>query len=209
MKDRTAGGGTRRSVVAGGLAAVVAPAVLRVVPANAQIDWQQGIVELTAVKREIAALDTGGLWPHYPANPPATEAELAAAEAAIGEPLDAQYRGLLSHAAGWPAFWHTTDLFGPADLRGSASFREASQLLGYVESIVLEQGNLQRASLLPIAASSTDIDLFVMTRAAAPRPGTVIWLAGAEIKRYRDFSDYFQAMIELNRAELDHFRTKP
>lgn len=214
MKDRAGDGGvTRRSVVAGGLvvvagglAAVAAPAVLRVVRGNAQIDWQQRIVELTAIKREIARLDTKGLWPHHPPNPPATEAELAAAEAAIGEPLDADYRRLLSHAGGWPAFFQDTDLFGPADLRGSASFRRGAQLLDHVPSVMLERGNLHRGTLLPIAASMTRLDLVVMTRAAAPTPGTVICLASMARGRYHDFPDYFEDMIEINRELLDDFQ---
>ena len=33
--------------------------------------------------------------------------------------------------------------------------------------------------------------------------GQIIWLAGGEIERFHSFSDFFEAMIEYNKEELE------
>ena len=57
-------------------------------------------------------------------------------------------------------------------------------------------------SILPIAATPIDLDLFVMARRSTSCPGTVIWLAGREIDRFPDFREYFLAMMDYNRQEV-------
>ncbi len=43
------------------------------------------------------------------------------------------------------------------------------------------------------------LQLDAMTRPTSRSPGIVIWLAGEEIDRYPNFTEYFLAMIENNR----------
>jgi hypothetical protein len=136
----------------------------------------------------------------------ASEAQLAEVEAKIGEDLDPFYRQFLSYADGWPAFFQTVDLFGASDLLGGPRFQHAAEILGFVEDSVLDRAGVRRDDLLPIAASPVDLDLCVMTRRAAMSPGTVIWLAGSEIDRFPSFDDYFAAMVDYNRLELQKLR---
>jgi hypothetical protein len=113
-----------------------------------------------------------------------------------------EYRTFLLHANGWPAFYQTVDLLGADDLTGGKRFEHAAEMLGYVEEGVLADAGLRRNDLLPIAASPVDLDLFVITRPSSARPGVVIWLAGTEVDLFPSFSEYFLAMIDYNRLEV-------
>jgi len=168
---------------------------------SARTNWKERIVELVLVKQAIDERGSG-LWEYRLPGLAATPEQLAAVEARLGEPLDAGFRAFLEHAGGWPAFWQTVDLLGPDDLLGSERGQHAIEMLGFVEHDVLEAGGLRRQDLLPIAASRVDLDLFVMTRRSSRSPGSVIWLAGSEIERWSSFDDFFLAMIDYNRLEL-------
>lgn len=170
------------------------------------IDWKQRIIELVLVKQKLAELDTKGLWQYRLPSVAATEARLKSVEAHLGEALDPVYRAFLLHADGWPAFYQTVDLFGSDDLMGNDRWHHATEMLSYVEESVLTLGGLRREELLPIAASPVDLDLFVMTRRSAPQPGMVVWLAGSEIDRFSTFDEYFLAMVDYNRLEVQHLR---
>jgi hypothetical protein len=126
----------------------------------------------------------------------------------LGEGLDPAYRAFLLHGDGWPAFYQTVDLFGSEDLMGSERFDHAAEMLSYVDEAVLAAGALRRDELLPIAASPVDLDLFVITRRSAPQPGMVVWLAGSEVDRFPTFDEYFLAMVDYNRLEVQHLQGK-
>lgn len=167
-------------------------------------DWRQRIVDLVSIKQAIHERDTKGLWEYRLPGVAASEEQLAEVEAKLGEVLDPGYRSFLSFGDGWPAFYQTVDLFGHADLLGSERFDHASEMLGYVEDSVLESAGFGREELLPIAATPVDLDLFVMTRRSTATPGVVIWLAGYEVDRFPDFDEYFLAMMDYNRRELQN-----
>ncbi len=170
------------------------------------MSWKERIVELVVVKQTMHELAPDGLWEYRLPEVAATSDQLDAVEEHLGEPLDAAYRGYLEHAGGWPAFWQAVDLFGPQDLLGSDRFAHAVEMLGFVEEDVLSDGGVRRDELLPIAASSVDLDLFVMTRRSSAAPGRVIWLAGSEIDRWPDFGEFFLAMVDYNRLELQQMQ---
>jgi hypothetical protein len=169
-------------------------------------DWKQYIIELILVKQKLADLDTKGLWPHSLPAVAASEARLAEVETHLGGTLDPAFRMFLLHADGWPAFYQTVDLFGSKDLLGNDRFRHAAEMLEYVEANVLSQGGLRREELLPIAVSPVDLDLFVMIRRSTPHPGMVVWLAGSEVDRFADFGEFFRAMADYNRLEVQHLK---
>jgi hypothetical protein len=171
-----------------------------------QTDWKQRIVELVLVKQKLAELDTKGLWQYRLPAVAASGERLEAVEAHLGEALDPAFREFLLHADGWPAFYQTVDLFGSEDLLGGSRSRQGVEKLNYVEEAVLTRAGLRRQELLPIAASPVDLDLFVMTKRSASRPGIVVWLAGSEIDRFAGFDEYFLAMVDYNRLEVQHLR---
>jgi hypothetical protein len=168
-------------------------------------DWKERIAVMALVKQKLAEVDAEGLWEYHLPRVAASQERLREVEAHLGEALDPSYRDFLLHADGWPAFYQTVDLFGSEELLGSDRFRHAEEMLGYLEE---EQpaGTGLRRELLPIAASPVDLDLFVMRRRSSSRPGTVIWLAGSEIDRFPSFAEYFLAMIDYNRAEIQNLQ---
>jgi hypothetical protein len=167
-----------------------------------RFDWKLQIAQLVSIKQALADVDTEGLWENRLPRVAASEDELKAVENNLREALDPEYRAFLLHAAGWPAFWQTVDLFGPQELLGGGAFGYATEMLGYIEDAVLSQVGFDRAELLPIAASPNELDLFLMTRPSSRSPGHVVWLAGGEVDRFPSFQEYFMAMMDYNRLEL-------
>lgn len=163
---------------------------------------------MALIKQAIAELDKNGLWEYRLPGLAASEEKLVAVEKLLGEPLDPSYRRFLAHAGGWLAFLQTVDLFGADDLLGGSRAAHAAELLGDIETSALAKADLRREDLLPIAASPVDLDLFVLTGRSARRSGMVVWFAGYEIDRFPNFDEYFLAMMDYNRLELDHFRSK-
>jgi hypothetical protein len=112
----------------------------------------------------------------------------------------------LLHANGWPAFYQAVDLYGTGDLLGNMRGIRGAEMLSFIEGSVLAESGLRREDLLPIAVSSTDLDLFVMVKHSAKKRGMVVWFAGYEVDRFQDFSEFFSAMVEYNRQEVRHFQ---
>jgi hypothetical protein len=168
--------------------------------------WPARIAEMSALKREIAENDHAGLWTHHPPGSPATEDELRAAEQRLHEPFDDRYRSFLRHVAGWPSFFQSVDLFSPADVPDSPAYRLATETLTRIEPAAMAAARLTATELLPIAATTVDLDLFVIGRRTSSIPGAVVWFAGYEIERFDDFDAYFLAMIDYNRSELRALR---
>ncbi len=171
-----------------------------------KLKWPALIGQLVLVKQELAAVDTAGLWEHAWPRVKADEASIAEAERALGEPLDAGYRDFLLHADGWPAISQDHDLFGTEDLRGSAAFRSATERLGHLEEMALAASAVRLDDVYPIAASRHEIDIFSIGRRGGSQPGVVIWFAGTEIDRFPTFAEFFLALVEYNRYEIEQFR---
>jgi hypothetical protein len=162
-------------------------------------EWRDLIVAMVYVKQEVMKLDVEEIWPHHFPELPASEESLRKTEAFLGFRIDQDYRQFLKMANGWKGFLQAVDLFGTEELSGSPMMRYAQSLLGFVEDGVIKSTGFSRENLLPIAATKYNEDLFVMARPTSHAPGTVIWLAGEEIDRYPNFTEYFLAMIEYNR----------
>lgn len=162
-------------------------------------EWRDRIVAMIYVKQEIMKLDVEQIWPHHLPEMAASEEALKKTEENLGFKINQDYREFLKMANGWKGFLQTVHLFGTQDLLGSQIMQYAQSLLGYVEDDVIKSTGFLREELLPIAATKYDKDLFVMTLPNSQKPGTIIWLAGEEIDRYANFTEYFLAMIEYNR----------
>src|SRR5690606_15345998 len=116
----------------------------------------------------------------------------------FGVRLDAQHREFLSFANGWPAFFQSVDLFGTDDLVGGPRMDIANGMLDAMESSVFEQAGIERAAVVPIAATTVDLDVFVMLVLDGKLVPPVIWLAGYEIERFPSFDEYYVAMLGYN-----------
>lgn len=159
------------------------------------------------VKQRLYDADHRHLWEFRPPAPAASPSRLAEVEAALHRPLDPGYRALLEHADGWPAFYQSVDLFGTTDLLGGPQFLHAQRMLEELDEVSLDASSLLRGDLMPIAASRVDTDMFLVVRGGSAPSGTVVWFgAGAEVERYPSFEEFFLAMLDYNRAEIDALR---
>ncbi|MEU7377344.1 hypothetical protein [Streptomyces albidoflavus] len=166
-------------------------------------DWPALVAEMQAVKNRLAVSDREGIWRHEPPRPPARPASIAEISAVTQCPLDVEYADFLLHADGWPAILQDIDLFGSVDF-GTSAYAQAEELVRVIEAEVDIGRGPCEGRLIPVGASRTDIDIFVVPcRMDSPSPSPVIWLAGGEIERYRSFSDFFRGMISENRSEAD------
>ena len=171
--------------------------------------WQDRIAILYLVQEEIQHLDKLGIWQYYYPELAATIEQLKAVEAHLGHSIDKNYRDFLLCANGWKCFTQTVNLFGTGDLLGSSLMDYAMTMLDILDDEnVLTSSGFSKAELLPIAATLEDRDLHVIARATSHQPGVVIWYSGEEIERYPDFEEYFLAMTDYNRLEIDRLRNK-
>lgn len=159
------------------------------------------------VKQKIAEVDVDGLWENTLPEVAATENQLQALEERMGYGLDPQHRAFLKHANGWRAFEQHVDVFGIDDFVGGPRAERAAALIESLEPLK-ELCGFGKADLLPIAVSSDDIDVTVMTRPHTTTPGKVLWLAGGVIDTFTGFDEWFLAMVDYNRQEYQRLVEK-
>src|SRR5665213_1897501 len=111
-------------------------------------NWKAQIGLAWLAKQAMMELDTESIFPYHLPEDAAEKAEIDEAERALGQPLDERYKEFLRHANGWPAFWHSADLFGTRDLIGGERKHAGEFLLSMLPDSVLSENNLNRADLL-------------------------------------------------------------
>lgn len=169
-------------------------------------DWKQEIAVAWLVKQAMMELDEKRIFPYHLPNLAASAEQISTAEQIIGYSLDPKYKEFLKQANGWPAFWHSTDLFGTEDLLDGPRKETGDFQLSLLDESVLKGVGLRREELLPIGATKFDRDLFVLTNPPSNPPRRVIWFAGEVIERFSSFDDYFRAMVNLSRMDVERFR---
>ncbi|ACK89090.1 SMI1/KNR4 family protein [Bacillus thuringiensis] len=166
------------------------------------INWKERITTLVLVKQELMKQDVEQIWQHHFPEVGASEEYVHAFEQEWGYKLDLKYRDFLKHANGWKGFYQTVDLFGIEQLKKSTIMEYAQMLLTVIDDDVLKESGVVRQELLPIAVTEFDKDLFVLCLPNSSRPGEIIWFAGEEIDRFKNFDEYFLAMVDYNREEI-------
>jgi hypothetical protein len=165
-------------------------------------DWRPEIVRMVQIKQGIAEADAERQSEYQLPRVAASADALEDVERTLGHQLEPEYREFLGYANGWPAFLLEMDLFGVEDLAGGPRMESARRLVEYLEPVALEDAGLLGAQLVPIAATLSDLDLFVMQVVDGRQVPPVVWFAGAEVDRFETFRDYVLAMIEYNAREL-------
>lgn len=166
------------------------------------MDWKRELVIAHFVKNEIEAIDVEGLWENTLPEVAASEADICELESMLGHALDGQFRDFLLYANGWRAFKDGVDIFSTDDLLGGVRAERAVGMLKYTESLKSICG-YEVADLMPIAVSSNDIDIMVMSRPDAVDPGKVMWLAGGLIQEFIGFDEWFLTMVDCNRMNYE------
>lgn len=172
------------------------------------MNWPQEIAKLAFVKQALAEVDKNGVWPHHLPAVAAPQARLAEVEAYLGYRLDTKYVDFLRHADGWQGFYQSVDLFGSGDLMGGEKMHLACSLAEAIVDSVWVQAGISREDVLSIAATAVDRDIFLLGKPNTPVSGTVLWFAGEEIDRFENFDEFFLAMVDYNREEVNYFKSK-
>jgi SMI1 / KNR4 family (SUKH-1) len=168
------------------------------------VEWKKQIAIAFLVKQRIWELDQGRLWElHYP-EVAATEEQLRAVEAHLGFSLPAQYRQFLECANGWQCFFLNVDLLGAEDLLGSDRMDMALEVLKWLEAdhVLASSGHSQK-ELLPIGLSREDNTLFCISTPLCLVPNQVLWFSGKLVDTFPDFREFFLAMCDYNRLEVE------
>lgn len=161
------------------------------------IDWKIEISKLVYVKQVIADLDKQKLWPHHLPRIAASNEDVANLENKIQRKIPDEYLEFLRFANGWSGFYQHVDLLGTDDY-----FNE--ELMAYADEIFKQTSfaNDRIEDLLIIATTRHDTDLFCLNLDS----GEVVWFAGDEIERFETFDEFFLAMLDYNREEINDLK---
>jgi hypothetical protein len=169
------------------------------------MDWKKTIGIAYLVREQLAQADIEQIFPFHMPEVRADESTIAQAERELGFDFDQSYRAFLACANGWQSFYQANDLFGTQDLTGGTRMERAVTLLDALFPLSDVCG-VEEEELLPIAVSSTDIDLFLLSRSRGSSKGKVFWCAGQLVETFENFEEFFLAMVDYNRADLADFK---
>lgn len=163
-------------------------------------DWKKEIAILIYIKQAIDDIDESNLWPYYLPEIAATKEQLKTTEEHLGFNLDPRHRLFLEHANGWRGFYLTVDLFGTEELLGGLKMPYATMILDVLDKEgALEAIGFSKQHLIPIATTTDERDLFVITHPDSAEPGSILWFSGSEIDKFPNFDEYFLTMVDYNR----------
>lgn len=176
--------------------------------------WADYIEQGVAVGRRRMEADWKGLWKYSRPNEGATGQQVADTERALGFPIPEPYRGFLLTANGWHHFSQDISIFSTEDLLGG-SLHHAGQaplrLEGCVEAMA--EDGVVASQYFPVAASLTQIDVFLLGRMGTPSAGRVAWIRDDVVAQYRDFLEFYLAMLEFDKIDIvflsDRYGPKP
>lgn len=163
--------------------------------------WKKLIVILVHIRSQLMEADKEKLWEYHLPGLATSKDEIWEVQEKMHICLSEDYKMFLLCANGWPCFYQMVDLFGTNELISDKMSR-ALKMLSYEcenNKELLEM----RSFLLPVAVSRIDMDLFVMVLKKGKQFGEIIWLAGGVIDKFESFTDFFKAMIEYNKLDLE------
>jgi hypothetical protein len=172
------------------------------------VEWKKQIATAFLVKQKIHELDEEGQWPfHYP-ELAASEEQIHAVENKLGYSLPIEYRQFLKCANGWQGFYLNVDLFGTEDLLGSSRMTRAIELLEWLEADNVIPSSSFHPELLPIGLSQEDNTLFCLATPLHQLSGQVLWFSGKLIETFPNFREFFLAMCDYSRLEVERLQGK-
>jgi hypothetical protein len=168
--------------------------------------WLDLVSRFGAQNARIAQADVNSIWGYTGPEPGASELALLEVENSLGFEIPSEYREFLAVSNGWKGFYQDVSLLGADSIVNSEELTRAWEL---IESADEGSGGLlqvSRQSVLPIAVSKSDIDVFLIGTGGR---GQVRWIAGQEIERFNSFSDFFARMLVYNKDTLNDLLRDP
>lgn len=170
------------------------------------MNWKDEIVKLVYVKQELANVDKTGLWSHRLPAVATDRLHIAEIEKLLGFNLEQDYVDFLLHANGWEGFYQSVDLFAVDDLLNTPKSQYAQMIFDSIDEDAVAQSGFKKNELIPIAVTPHDQDIFLLAKPNSSDPGAVVWFAGELIDKFTSFTEFFLAMIDYNRSEIDYFK---
>jgi hypothetical protein len=167
-------------------------------------DWRAEIVKGVIVRQHLAELDQ--LYAYPLPEVAATDDELRRVERELGFPLDPQYRTFLGYANGWRSFLQHIDLFGTPQLAGEPPMDTAQAQLAAVDRADFGRTGFDLDGVLPIGASTEQADMWLLGSTGRRRAGQVLWFWGSDFELYPGFDEFYLAMLDYNRLELQRLQ---
>ena len=172
------------------------------------MDWRSEIVKGVLIHQRLSELDSRGIWEYHFPEVAASEDEVDATERGLGYSLDPEYRQFLRYANGWRSFYQHVDILGTMSLAGGSVMGAARSQLDAVEPDIFEsEAGLGIADVLPIAASTRQLDTFLVGLPWSKRPGVIIWFAGSSIEAFPGFNEFYLSMLDYNRRQVSMFES--
>lgn len=167
-------------------------------------NWPQAIAAAVLIRQEMQDIDRDGLYRYDFPEVAAQPATLERLEAERGTRLDRQHRDFLLYADGWRCFYQHVSILS-SQLRGGDLVAGAEKALDVLDQEgVLGRAGVDRRSLLPVAASAEQSDVFAVCLGGV-KAGQVLWLAGDLVDTFPDFQEYFLAMLDYLHDEYQDF----
>jgi SMI1 / KNR4 family (SUKH-1) len=170
-------------------------------------DWPSKITKAVTLRQQLEAADRERLFEYPLPEAGAIEDDLRTTERELGFPLDPRYRRFLRHANGWRAFVQATDLFGTDQLRGAFPMELAREMIAAVDDdLIKEHTGFDLGGVLPIGASDENTRMWLLGVPGSHRAGQVLDFMGSDFMMYPDFDEFFLAMLDDNRLELERLQ---
>lgn len=167
--------------------------------------WDVLVDEMTVAAARLtrAAPDA---FPTTAPRPGASEASIAAAVARLGLPLDAQHEALLRCADGWESAFLGGDLLSTEQLGAGELWARAQDSLDVFYAEGDSAGWPTRDELVPVHASSHDIDVVAVRRGGPLTDGghPVVWFAGEVAGQWPDLRSWWRRVLVLQERSLAH-----
>lgn len=153
--------------------------------------------------------------PHiYPLTIPhvgATQAQVDAAGARLGHPLDAIHRELLTYANGWPELFVHTDLLSTEELGAPGMWTDTQDVIASVEEDWPPGYAPPASELETIGASRLTTDVFMVWREGPLTGGgrPIIWFgSGQMIERWHNAADFMRSVLAYTLRTVEDVRTR-
>jgi hypothetical protein len=173
--------------------------------ADGRLSWDALLGEMVAAAARLtrAAPDA---FPSSTPRPGANDADIAAAAARIGRPLDAQHEALLRHADGWTSAFLGGDVLSTRQLGAGRLWTDAQASLDTFYAEGDPRGWPPRTELVPLHASSHDIDVMALWLGGPTTDGghPVLWFAGELVGRWPDVRAWWRQMLVVQGQSLAH-----
>ncbi|WP_317405758.1 SMI1/KNR4 family protein [Megamonas funiformis] len=157
------------------------------------------INNIITIRKELKQVDKNHLWNYDDLpNTGITDAEITLFENTIGFTLPKSYRNFLKEINGWKNFWHSVNLFSISDYSNNELMKYTMDLLEIVDD--------GKNMLFPIGVTTEDTDLFTIVKPGYEDEGTIIWFAGYEVERYKDFHEFLKEMYILLKEDVIDFK---